>query len=80
MKRAMNARNEAIYRILAAAPVVPVLTIEDRAQAVPLAGVLLLTAFGLGLFDPKTKSVDVQRWPAVPTALKTTARAVLDCR
>jgi len=55
MKRAMNARNEAIYRILAAAPVVPVLTIEERAQAVPLARALVaggLTALEITLRTP----------------------------
>ncbi len=37
----MNQRNDALFRILSAAPVVPVLTIEDRATAVPLARALV---------------------------------------
>jgi len=48
----MSAPDEALYRILSAAPVVPVLTIEDRAQAVPLARALVaggLTALEITL-------------------------------
>lgn len=37
----MNPRDAALHRILAAAPVVPVLTIEDRQTAVPLARALV---------------------------------------
>ena len=37
----MNPRDTALHAILAAAPVVPVLTIEDRATAVPLARALV---------------------------------------
>jgi 2-dehydro-3-deoxyphosphogluconate aldolase / (4S)-4-hydroxy-2-oxoglutarate aldolase len=48
----MNERNQALQRILTAAPVVPVLTIEDRAAAVPLARALVaggLTALEITL-------------------------------
>jgi 2-dehydro-3-deoxyphosphogluconate aldolase/(4S)-4-hydroxy-2-oxoglutarate aldolase len=51
----MDAHDEALRRILSAAPVVPVLTIEDRAQAVPLARALVaggLTALEITLRTP----------------------------
>ena len=37
----MSSRDTDLIRILSAAPVVPVLTIEDRKQAVPLARALV---------------------------------------
>jgi 2-dehydro-3-deoxyphosphogluconate aldolase/(4S)-4-hydroxy-2-oxoglutarate aldolase len=48
----MSPRDEALHRILSAAPVVPVLTVEDRASAVPLARALVdggLTALEITL-------------------------------
>jgi 2-dehydro-3-deoxyphosphogluconate aldolase / (4S)-4-hydroxy-2-oxoglutarate aldolase len=48
----MNPRDEALRRILSAAPVVPVLTIDDRTRAVPLARALVqggLTALEITL-------------------------------
>ena len=48
----MDPRDDALHRILSAAPVVPVLTIEDRAAAVPLARALVaggLTALEITL-------------------------------
>jgi 2-dehydro-3-deoxyphosphogluconate aldolase/(4S)-4-hydroxy-2-oxoglutarate aldolase len=52
MNPAMMQSDEALSRILSAAPVVPVLTIEERAQAVPLARALVaggLTALEITL-------------------------------
>jgi 2-dehydro-3-deoxyphosphogluconate aldolase/(4S)-4-hydroxy-2-oxoglutarate aldolase len=52
---AMKPREESLLRILSAAPVVPVLTIEDRALAVPLARALVaggLTAIEVTLRTP----------------------------
>src|SRR5690242_4999556 len=51
----MTALDDALHRILSAAPVVPVLTIEERAQAVPLARALVaggLTALEITLRTP----------------------------
>ena len=48
----MNQHDETLHRILSAAPVVPVLTIEDRTAAVPLARALVaggLTALEITL-------------------------------
>lgn len=66
----MNQHDETLHRILSAAPVVPVLTIEDPAAAVPLARALV--AGGIRVLEV------TMRTPAALAAIAAIAAAVPD--